>query len=142
MAIRETAQTYDLLKLRNRLTALSAVNQLKAGHYTQIGLKMTDGSNVITDGTRYNLEIPSRYQSEGKINRQFVVQEDVRYGILPDFDAEKSMAEKGSGQFRWSRRPADRQGNFWLYLADRRFKERRSLCTRGLGYRNLYSFGY
>lgn len=89
--------------MENETAALFAENQLEAMRYTQIRLKMTDGSNVILDRARYDLEIPRGYQGEGKIDHQFVNQEDVTYELLLDFDAEKSITEKGSRQFRWSR---------------------------------------
>jgi len=96
----DTTQTYDLLELRNGAMALFADHLLDPGHYTQIRLKITDGSNVIVDSTQYDLEIPSGYQSGVKINHQFQIEEDVTYELLLDFDAEKSIIKKGNGQYQ------------------------------------------
>jgi hypothetical protein len=96
----DSVQTFDLLELRNGAMALFADHQLEAGHYTQIRLKITDGSNVVVDGEQHDLEIPSGYQSGVKLNHQFEIQEDVTYELLLDFDAEKSIIEKGNGQYQ------------------------------------------
>ena len=100
MVICDTTQTYDLLVLRNGAMALFADHQLDPGHYTQVRLRITDGSNVIVDGSQYDLEIPSGYQSGVKINHQFQIQEGETYELLLDFDAEKSIIQKGKGQYQ------------------------------------------
>jgi len=100
MVICDSTRTFDLLQLRNGAMALFADHPLDPGHYTQIRLKITDGSNVIVDGQPHDLNIPSGYQSGVKINHQFQIQEDVTYELLLDFDAEKSIIEKGTGQYQ------------------------------------------
>jgi len=100
MVICDTTQTFDLLELRNGAMALFADHQLGPGHYTQIRLKIGDGSHVIVDSGQYDLEIPSGYQSGIKVNHQFQIQEDVTYELLLDFDAEKSIIKKGNGQYQ------------------------------------------
>lgn len=96
----DSTRTFDLLELRNGAMALFADHELEAGHYTQIRLRITDGCNVIVDSIQHDLEIPSGYQSGVKINHQFVIEEDVTYELLLDFDAEKSIIEKGNGQYQ------------------------------------------
>ncbi len=96
----DTTQTFDLLELRNGAMVLFADHQLDPGHYTQIRLKVGDGSHVIVDSSQYDLEIPSGYQSGIKINHQFQIEEDVTYELLLDFDAQKSIIEKGTGQYQ------------------------------------------
>lgn len=96
----DTTQAYDLLEFRNGAMVLFASHGLDPGHYTQIRLKITDGSNVIVDSNQYDLEIPSGYQSGVKINHQFRIQEDETYELLLDFDAEKSIIEKGNGRYQ------------------------------------------
>jgi len=96
----DTTQTHDLLELTNGAMALFANHQLEPGHYTQIRLKIGDGSHVIVDGSQYDLKIPSGSQSGIKLNHQFRIQEDLTYELLLDFDAEKSVINKGNGQYQ------------------------------------------
>ncbi len=96
----DTTQVYDLLELRNGAMALFADNQLAPGHYTQIRLKVADGSHVIVDSSQYDLEIPSGSQSGIKLNHQFRIEQDLTYELLLDFDAEKSIIEKGNGEYQ------------------------------------------
>jgi hypothetical protein len=96
----DSTQTHDLLELRNGAMALFAEHRLEPAHYTQIRLKIGDGSHVIVDGSRHDLEIPSGSQSGLKLNHQFRIEEDVTYELLLDFDAEKSIIEKGNGEYR------------------------------------------
>jgi hypothetical protein len=96
----DSTQMFDLLQLRNGAMALFADQQLQAGHYTQIRLKIADGCSVVVDGASHALTIPSGYQSGVKINHQFVIEEDITYELLLDFDAEKSIVEKGTGEYQ------------------------------------------
>lgn len=98
--ISDTTRTFDLLELRNGAMVLFANHQIEPGHYTQIRLKVTDGCSVVVDGTPYDLEIPSGEQSGIKINHQFQILPDYVYELLLDFDAEKSIIQKGNGQYQ------------------------------------------
>jgi hypothetical protein len=98
--ISDTIQTYDLLSLSNGAMALFANHPLDPAHYTQIRLKVTDGCNVVVDGTPYDLEIPSGEQSGIKINHQFEIQPGETYELLLDFDAERSIHQKGNGDYQ------------------------------------------
>ena len=95
-----TDNTYDLLVLRNGVLALLDSSQLDPGHYTQLRLKVTDGSNIVVDGNQYDLEIPSGYQSGIKLNHQFTIEEGRLYELTLDFDAEKSIIQKGNGEYQ------------------------------------------
>ena len=95
-----TTNTYDLLELRNGVLALLDSSQLPAGHYTQLRLKVTDGSNVVVAGSPYDLEIPSGYTSGIKLNHQFTIEEGRLYELTLDFDAEKSIIQKGTGEYQ------------------------------------------
>lgn len=95
-----TTSTYDLLELRNGVLALLDSSQLAPGHYTQLRLKVAEGSNVVVDGNQYSLEIPSGYQSGIKLNHQFTIEEGRLYELTLDFDAEKSIIQKGTGEYQ------------------------------------------
>ena len=96
----DSTRNFDLLELRNGAMALFADQELQAGHYTQIRLKIGDGSNLVVDGIRHDLSIPSGQQSGVKINHQFWIEEGQTYELLLDFDAEKSIVEKGNGEYQ------------------------------------------
>ena len=96
----DSTQTHDLLELTNGAMALFADHQLEPGHYTQIRLKIGEGSQVVVDGSSHDLKIPSGSQSGIKLNHQFRIEEDVTYELLLDFDAEKSIIEKGNGEYQ------------------------------------------
>lgn len=98
--ISDTIQTYDLLSLSNGAMALFANHTLDPAHYTQIRLKVTDECNVVVDGTPYDLKIPSGEQSGIKINHQFEIQPGETYKLLLDFDAERSIHQKGNGDYQ------------------------------------------
>jgi len=98
--ISDTIQTYDLLELSNGAMVLFANHKLDPAHYTQIRLKVTDGCNVVVDGIPYDLKIPSGEQSGIKINHQFQIQPGETYELLLDFDAEKSIHQKGNGDYQ------------------------------------------
>jgi len=95
-----TVATYDLLVLRNGALALLDSSQLDPGHYTQLRLKVTDGSNVVVDGEPHDLQIPSGYTSGIKLNHQFTIEEGRVYELILDFDAEKSIIQKGTGEYQ------------------------------------------
>ena len=100
IVISDTTQTFDLLELRNGAMVLFANHKLDPAHYTQIRLKVADGCSVVVDGTPYDLEIPSGEQSGIKINHQFQILPGDVYELLLDFDAEKSIHQKGNGDYQ------------------------------------------
>jgi hypothetical protein len=100
MVICDTIQYFNLLELRNGAQVLFGDDQLEPGHYNQIRLKVTDGCNLVVEGNHYDLKIPSGYQSGIKINHQFWIEENETYELLLDFDAQKSIIEKGNGEYQ------------------------------------------
>jgi hypothetical protein len=91
---------YDLLTLRNGLSAVIADKNLPAGHYTQIRLLLGEGNNVVVDGQQFPLEIPSGMQSGIKLNHQFTIEPNRLYDLMLDFDAERSVIVTGSGGYQ------------------------------------------
>jgi hypothetical protein len=89
--------TYDLLILRNGANALLGDQMLPAGKYTQIRLFIGDSSNVLVDGVRYDLEIPSNVV---KLNHNFDIIEGVLYELTLDFDAARSIVLTGNGRYK------------------------------------------
>lgn len=91
--------TWDLLTLRNGLSALLADGQLPAGHYTQIRLRLGDGNSVVVDSVAHDLEVPSGAQSGLKLNHEFTIEGGELTEITLDFDAERSVHQTGNGRY-------------------------------------------
>lgn len=91
--------TYDLLTLRNGLSALLVDEQLPAGQYTQIRLKLGEGNSVVVDGVSHDLTVPSGMQSGLKLNHPFTIEGGELYEITMDFDAARSIHMTGNGQY-------------------------------------------
>lgn len=99
VVINNNAAIYDLLKLKNGVTAIIGNSSLGIGHYSQIRLIIGTGSNIVVDGVTYPLEIPSGEQTGIKLNHEFEIQEGLNYELFLDFDAELSILLTGSGQY-------------------------------------------
>ena len=98
--VNATPGMYDLLELRNGITAVITDFVLPPGHYTQIRMYLGPGSTIVLDGMSYPLEIPSDIQSGLKLNHQFTIEPDAVYDLTLDFDAERSIVETGMGQYQ------------------------------------------
>ncbi|MDI6766162.1 MAG: DUF4382 domain-containing protein [Bacteroidota bacterium] len=83
--------TYDLFKLRNGASSILGNAKLTPGHYTQLRLMIDSGSNVVVNGIKYNLVIPSGMESGLKLTHAFWIEADKLYELTLDFDAERSI---------------------------------------------------
>jgi hypothetical protein len=98
--ISDTTAYYDLLTLQNGAEVLFANHQLPAGQYTQIRLLIGNGSNVVVNGVTYPLTIPSGSQTGIKLNHTFTIVKGEVYQVLLDFDAEESIIQTGTNQYK------------------------------------------
>ena len=96
----DTTHTYDLLVLRNGVFATLAVGEIPAGHYTQMRLKLGDGSNVVVDGVVHPLVVPSGLQSGLKLIGGFDVPAGGTLELTLDFDANRSVVLTGSNTYK------------------------------------------
>lgn len=87
---------YDLLQLRNDVTAVMGDASLAPGHYGQMRMIVADAA-VEKDGIRTPLFIPSGEQTGIKINLSLQVQPDTQYVLVTDFDAARSIKKTGRG---------------------------------------------
>ncbi len=90
---------YNLLELTNGLDTLLATAELPAGRISQIRLILGNNNTLKIAGVVSPLSTPSTQQSGLKLNVQAELKEGVTYTILLDFDAAKSILEKGNGTF-------------------------------------------
>ena len=99
ITISDEEQEFDLMELRDGATEVLGEAELDAGRYNQIRLVL-QGNNTIKfegDETLYDLKIPSGTQSGVKLTGGFYVENGKDTEITVDFDADKSVKEKGGG---------------------------------------------
>jgi len=99
LTISSQAMRLDLLKLDNGADTLMATAQLEEGTYNQIRLVLGTNNEVIVDGSSNNLTIPSGQESGYKVNLNATVAEDSTHTQVIDFDAARSIAVTGNGQY-------------------------------------------
>lgn len=91
--------TVNLLDYQNgAILELGAV-ELEEGNYEQIRLLLGDNNSVVIDGNSYDLQTPSAQQSGYKLQINEAVQAGVIYDIVIDFDAGRSIVERGNGSY-------------------------------------------
>jgi hypothetical protein len=105
-----TPATYDLMQLRNGVFATLGQAMVPAGHYTQVRLKLGEGSTVVVGGVTYPLTVPSGMQSGYKLNGEFDVPANQLVDLALDFDAARSIHLTGSG--KWMLNPVCRVMTF------------------------------
>jgi hypothetical protein len=98
VTLREKPDTFNLVKLRNGLTAELVKLSLPAGSYDQIRLYTGDASVLLTDGRMFDLKIPSGPQTGIKmsIDSPIIIEGGVTTELLLDFDLEKSFNVQGN----------------------------------------------
>lgn len=99
-------QKIDLLDLTNGALATLGQSPLPAGHYQQIRLVLApnhgnalNNSIVPSGGSEQPLATPSAAQSGYKVVGNFGVQPDTLVDLVLDFDACRSIVEKGNGGY-------------------------------------------
>ncbi len=98
--INDSTRFFDLLQLRNGASAVLGDSSLSPGHYTQIRLIITDGSYVVDNGIRYDLTIPSGYQTGLKLIHEFTIEPGALYELMLDFNVDRSIIITGNGQYK------------------------------------------
>lgn len=90
---------YNLLDYRNGETILLANEAFPAGKISQVRLILGPDNSVVKDGVEYPLTTPSAQQSGIKFNLHQVLEADMMYSFVIDFDASRSVVETGNGKF-------------------------------------------
>lgn len=98
IVISEANIEIDLLKLTNGITEQIASVDLEAGTYNQIRLHVVDATIVLTDGTEFDLKVPSGESSGLKIkfDPEIQITEGQTSDVLLDFDVSRSFVVKGN----------------------------------------------
>lgn len=90
---------YNVLAYANGRDTVIAGGPVPAGYYSQLRLYIGSGSEVVKNGVANPLEIPSGSQSGLKLNIQSTVVAGVRYELMLDFDASRSILVTGNGRY-------------------------------------------
>lgn len=99
IVIDDNLRAFDLLQLRNGTTVILGDSVLPAGTYNQIRLVLANGSYVIDNGVKHDLNVPSGMQSGIKINHSFTIQSNSVYEVMIDFNVELSIHITGNNQY-------------------------------------------
>jgi hypothetical protein len=97
--VRSQPGLYDLLTLRHGLSALLVDQQLPAGNYTQIRLKLGPDNSVVVGGVSHDLTVPSGLHSGLKLNHPFTIEGGEICEITLDFDAARSVHMTGNDRY-------------------------------------------
>ena len=97
LTLSEEVQSFNLLDLSNGVTASLVSKEIPVGNYDLIRLRVTESNIKMTDGTVYDLKIPSGSTSGLKvfINPDIEVAGGLTTELLLDFDVSKSFVAQG-----------------------------------------------
>jgi len=87
-------QTVNLLDFTNGETFEIGSNEVPAGHYTQVRLKI-DEAEVVIDGDAHPVTIPSNAQTGLKLVLNFTIPEGETVKVILDFDVHRSIITTG-----------------------------------------------
>jgi len=93
------AGVYDLLELTGGVTVLLADNDVPSGRINQIRLVLGDNNTIVVDGQTHDLQTPSAQQSGLKINVNQVVEANLQYEFILDFNVHESIVVQGNGNY-------------------------------------------
>jgi hypothetical protein len=98
--INDSTRYFDLLLLTNGASSVLGDTSLSSGQYTQIRLIIGEGSYVVDQGVKHDLEIPSGLQTGIKLIHQFTIEPGKLYELLLDFNVDKSIIITGNGKYK------------------------------------------
>jgi len=113
IVVSEPNQTFNILNLINGEFEVLGITELETGFYPQFRLIVGQtGNSVVVDGETFDLFVPSGAQTGVKLNIDAEIEEDIRYILLLDFDAKRSVVQTGqSGNLDFILQPIIRATN-------------------------------
>ncbi len=96
--ISEDVGTYDLLQLRNGISATIVSATLPSGRYDKITV-LFGPSNVVEDGFERTVEVPAAIAGGALIDADFVVEEGALIGLTFDMDISRSIRMNAEGRY-------------------------------------------
>jgi hypothetical protein len=97
IVLSRTPASYDLMDLRNGVTATLAELDIPEGTYSQVRLYVDSAKVVLVDTTEFPLKVPGGSSGGLKIfiRPDIIVEQGVTSELLLDFDMSKSFTAKG-----------------------------------------------
>jgi RNase P/RNase MRP subunit p29 len=95
IVLSQETQQFNLLDLRNGITADLLSMTIDTGKYDLIRLHVTETQMILKDGTTFKLKVPGN-GIKIKINPELVVEGGITSEVLMDFDVSKSFAIQGN----------------------------------------------
>jgi len=96
LTLADSPQKFDLLTLRDDITAALGGATLEPGMYEQLRL-VVDSASVVVAGEESPLTIASGAETGIKINLDSMFEANTTYSITLDYDADKSVKSTGHG---------------------------------------------
>ena len=93
------AGVYNLLDFTNGIDTLLGTASLPSGRISQIRLFLGTNNSVVIDSVSHDLSVPSSMQSGLKLNLQQDLSPGITYKVWLDFDAGRSVVDKGNGSY-------------------------------------------
>jgi hypothetical protein len=99
MEIPSNPGIYNLLDFTNGKDTLIADVEYGEGYLSQIRLILGDNNSVMIDSVLHDLKTPSAQTSGLKLNVHQDIVPGEAYSYVIDFDAQKSIVERGNGKY-------------------------------------------
>lgn len=96
--ISEEVGTYDLMQLRNGISATIVSATLPSGAYDKV-LVLFGPSNVIEEGFERTVQIPAAISAGAQIDAEFIVEEGALIGLTFDMDISRSIRTNSEGRY-------------------------------------------
>ena len=91
---------YNLSRLTNGIDTFLANDNLPSENITQIRLILGPNNSVVVNGTSYPLKTPIAQQSGLNLQVHYTLISGIKYAVLLDFDASRSIFHEGNGDYR------------------------------------------
>ncbi len=95
----DTIGQIDLLMFTDGNTVQLSEDEIPAGYLSQIRLILGDNNQIVVSGDTLDMDTPSAQQSGLKVNVHDSIADGETFSMMLDFDAEKSVVEKGNGNY-------------------------------------------
>jgi hypothetical protein len=90
----EPDATVNLLDWTNGRSMILGQDEVPAGHYTQVRLKI-EAAEIVIDEETFPLDVPSGAQSGLKLGLHFTIEPGSTYELVLDFDVNRSIVTTG-----------------------------------------------